>query len=82
MFELFAQDVMKQAFIIGLVISVIAPTIGIFFVVRRFSAIADTLAHISLAGVAISFVTHPHHLSRQVRARPPPPRVRRIKKET
>ncbi|MEK7451746.1 MAG: metal ABC transporter permease [Patescibacteria group bacterium] len=58
MFELFAQDVMKQAFIIGLVISVIAPTIGIFFVVRRFSAIADTLAHISLAGVAISFVTH------------------------
>ena len=30
---------------------------GLFFVVRRYSSIADTLAHVSLAGVAIALVT-------------------------
>ena len=56
MFELFALDFMRRAFAIGLVVAIVAPTIGIFFVVRRYSAIADTLAHMSLAGVALSLV--------------------------
>lgn len=45
-------DFMVRAFEAGLVLAVVAPTIGIFFVVRRYSAVADTLAHVSLAGVA------------------------------
>ncbi|HAU66169.1 MAG: hypothetical protein A2017_16250 [Lentisphaerae bacterium GWF2_44_16] len=45
-------DFMIRAFEAGLILAVVAPTIGIFFVVRRYSAIADTLAHVSLAGVA------------------------------
>ena len=56
MLELFALDFMRRAFMIGLVVAIVAPTIGIFFVVRRYSAIADTLAHMSLAGVALGIV--------------------------
>ena len=56
MFEFFALDFMRRAFEVGLVVALVAPTIGIFFVVRRYSAIADTLAHMSLAGVALGLV--------------------------
>ncbi len=37
----------------GIIISIISPLIGIFLVLKRYSLIADTLAHVSLAGVAI-----------------------------
>ncbi len=37
----------------GIVVALVAPLIGIFLVLRRFSLIADTLAHVSLAGVAV-----------------------------
>ena len=47
-----SYEFMRRALEAGLVLSVVAPTIGIFFVVRRYSAMADTLAHVSLAGVA------------------------------
>src|SRR5688572_451198 len=52
MFEILSYGFMQRAFEAGLVLSIAAPTIGIFFVVRRYSAMADTLAHVSLAGVA------------------------------
>lgn len=47
-----SYEFMQRALEAGLVLSLVAPTIGIFFVVRRYSAMADTLAHVSLAGVA------------------------------
>ena len=56
MLELFALDFMRRALLVGLVVGIVAPTIGLFFVVRRYSTMADTLAHVSLAGVAASLV--------------------------
>lgn len=37
-------------------ISVIAPTIGMFLVHRRMSFLVDTLAHVSLGGIALGFL--------------------------
>ncbi len=45
-------DFLVRGLLAALAIAVIAPTIGIFLVVRRQSFLADTLAHVSLAGVA------------------------------
>ena len=51
-------DIFQYGFIIrgleaGIIVAIIAPLIGIFLVLRRYSLIADTLAHVSLAGIAI-----------------------------
>jgi zinc transport system permease protein len=46
-------DFMVRALIAGLVIGMICPALGMFLVIRRYSFMADTIAHISLAGVAI-----------------------------
>ena len=44
---------MHRAFAAGAVTALICPAIGIFLVPRRLSLIADTLAHVALAGVAL-----------------------------
>ena len=44
---------MIRAFIAGIIVAGMAPLIGMFLVVRRFSYMADTLAHVSLVGVAL-----------------------------
>ncbi|MCA9373849.1 MAG: metal ABC transporter permease [Candidatus Gracilibacteria bacterium] len=53
MLEIFQYDFMVRAFIAGTITGVIAPIIGSFLVVRRLSLMAETLAHVSLLGVAI-----------------------------
>ena len=44
---------MHRAFAAGAVTALICPAIGVFLVPRRLSLIADTLAHVALAGVAL-----------------------------
>ncbi len=53
MFEIFQYDFMVRAFLAGTTVALIAPMIGLFLVVRRYSYMADTLAHVSLVGVAL-----------------------------
>jgi zinc transport system permease protein len=56
MINLFQYDFVIQGLIAGIIIAVIAPLIGIFLVLRRYSLIADTLSHVSLAGIAFGLL--------------------------
>jgi len=51
--EIFQYDFLVRGLAAGIIIAVIAPVIGIFLVLKRYSLIADTLSHVSLAGVAL-----------------------------
>ena len=53
MLDIFQFAFMQRALAAGVIIALVAPLIGMFLVVRRYSLMADTLAHVSLAGVAL-----------------------------
>ncbi len=55
--EMFQFSFMVRAMIAGLAVALVAPMIGSFLVMRRYSLITDTLAHVSLVGVAIGVIT-------------------------
>jgi len=54
--EIFEYDFMQRAFIAGMIVAVIASIGGSFVVLKRYSLIAETLAHSALVGVAIGLV--------------------------
>jgi len=56
MLEIFSFPFFQRALIGGVLIGGIAPLLGIFLVLRRLSMIGDTIAHISVAGVALGFL--------------------------
>ena len=54
--EVLQYGFMQRALLAGVLIGSIAPVVGVFLVLRRLSLIADTLAHVSLAGVAVGLL--------------------------
>jgi len=56
MFEFLEHGFMHRAFAAGALTALICPAIGVFLVPRRLSLIADTLAHVALAGVALGLL--------------------------
>lgn len=49
-------DFMRRAILVGILLSIIVPSIGVVMVNKRTSMIGDTLSHISLSGVAIGLI--------------------------
>lgn len=56
MIEFLAYPFLRRAFLVGLMLAVIIPCIGLIVVLRRLSMIGDALSHSSLAGVAAGLV--------------------------
>lgn len=54
--DIFQEYFFQRALIGGVLIGGMAPLLGIFLVLRRLSMIGDTLAHVSIAGVALGFL--------------------------
>ena len=54
--EFLQYGFMHRAFAAGAITALICPAIGVFLVPRRLSLIADTLAHVALAGVALGLL--------------------------
>ena len=57
MFEIFQYEFFQRALFAGLLVAILSPLIGMFVVVRRYSALSDTLSHVALVGVAIGLIT-------------------------
>jgi len=54
--EIFQYSFIIRAFEAGIIMAVIAPLIGIFLVLKRYSLITDTFSHVSLAGIAVGLL--------------------------
>lgn len=54
--DIFTEYFFQRALLGGLLIGLTAPLMGVFLVLRRLSMIGDTLAHVSIAGVALGFL--------------------------
>ncbi|NLX62487.1 MAG: metal ABC transporter permease [Tissierellia bacterium] len=55
---MFEYEFIRRSFVMGIIIAMIAPTVGYFLVLRRQSIIGDTLSHVALAGVAFGMITN------------------------
>ncbi len=58
MLQIFEYDFMIRAFAAGSLIAAIAPLIGHFLVIKRYSVLSDTLSHVALAGIALGSWLH------------------------
>lgn len=54
--EIFSYGFMVRALFAGLLVAVVLPVLGSFLVARRYSLIADSLAHVSLAGIGLGLL--------------------------
>jgi zinc transport system permease protein len=56
MIEMLSYPFMQRAFVAGLMIAVLASLSGSFIVLRRYSLLSETLAHVSLVGVSVGLL--------------------------
>lgn len=56
MMEMLSYPFMQRAFIAGLIIAILASVGGSFIVLRRYSLLSETLAHVSLVGVSVGLL--------------------------
>ncbi|MDO9207696.1 MAG: metal ABC transporter permease [Sulfuricurvum sp.] len=56
MIEMLSYPFMQRAFIAGLMIAILASLSGSFIVLRRYSLLSETLAHVSLVGVSVGLL--------------------------
>lgn len=49
-------DFMRTAYVVGIVVGIVAPLVGLLLVERRMSLIGDGLGHLSFAGVGLGLV--------------------------
>lgn len=54
--EIFEYAFMQRAFIVGILLAIIIPCIGVTIVLKRLSMMGDALSHTSLAGVAAGLI--------------------------
>lgn len=54
--EIFQHDFLRNAFLVGTLLGVLIPCIGLTVVLKRLSMIGETLAHTSLAGVTLGLL--------------------------
>lgn len=56
MLEMLSFPFMQRAFAAGLIIAILAAISGSFIVLRRYSLLSETLAHVSLVGVSVGLL--------------------------
>lgn len=61
--DLLSSQFFQRALMGGLLIGITAPLMGMFLVLRRLSMIGDTLAHVTIAGVALGFLINVYPLA-------------------
>ncbi|MPM40636.1 High-affinity zinc uptake system membrane protein ZnuB [bioreactor metagenome] len=54
--DILAYEFMRRAFLVGLLLAVVIPCVGVIVVLRRLSMLGDALSHTALAGVAAGLV--------------------------
>lgn len=54
--DILSYDFAQRALLAGVLTAAVAPLIGMFLVTRRYTFMADTLAHVALAGAAVGAV--------------------------
>ena len=55
-------EFMRRSLIMGIMIGIVAPSVGYFLVLRRQSVIGDTLSHVALSGAAFGMLTNSYPL--------------------
>lgn len=61
--EMLQFDFMQRALLAGILVGFVCPLVGTFVVARRYAMIGDTLAHVSLAGVAAGMLARSYPLA-------------------
>ncbi len=56
MFEIFSYSFMQRAFLVGNLVAVVCPLIGVFLTLKRLSLLGEAISHVALVGVALGMV--------------------------